>query len=287
MLASPLAERPAVVLCIAGFDPSGGAGLLADARACAAMQAHAVCVQTALVPQNTRGVHSIAAVTPELVLLQARTLLDDIPVSAIKVGLIPNLAVLDAIVEIVTPLIKKKGIPLVVDPVLAPSNGPAFTDDTEAQAILDRLFPLATLVTPNTIEAARLSAYPIESVKEMEGAARARWERTQACAVLVKGGHVAPVEAKRSVDQRSGGEKNPGLLVQDVFFDGKNLRELRSPYVEGAEVRGTGCMLASAIAAQLAHGVAPFDAARLAKNWLTKRIETAHSVGQGRRIAAY
>lgn len=253
-------------LCIGGLDPSGGAGIMADARACAAFGVHALSVVTAIVPQNTQGVKSIEPVNPQVLRSQIKTLLEDITPSAIKIGMLPGVEVVKTLVELLSPW--QKRVPIVIDTVFAPSTGPTFNDRDVVDFIADELLPLATIVTPNALEARQLGALPITGSEEMRQAALAVFERTQARNVLLKGGHVADPD-----------------FSTDLFFDGTDFLELRAPREHGTEVRGTGCLLASAIAAQLGQGVSASKAAQEAKTWLTAKYRDARRIGGARRVA--
>ena len=271
--------RTPVVLCIGGFDPCAGAGLLADARAVAAFNAFAVGAQTALVPQNTCGTSAVAAMSPALLRSQLEVLGEDIAFDAVKIGLLPDVAAIEIVTSFLRGWKARKWLPVVLDPVLAPSAGARWSDEATVAALTEQLFPLATLVTPNAPEARILSGLALTDVAQMEVTARAL------CAlgaenVLLKGGHIEGLEMQR----RSDGAQE---LSIDLFWDGHRAHQLRARRVEGVEVRGTGCLLASAIAAQLAGGIAPLDAARKAKSWLTTHIRNAQALGQGRRIAAF
>jgi hydroxymethylpyrimidine/phosphomethylpyrimidine kinase len=258
------------VLCIAGLDPSGGAGLLADERACAAFGAHMLGVATAVVVQNTRGVKLVDAVAPEIVAAQIETLLEDIQPAAIKLGMIPGIATATVIQERLQPLRDK--VPIVIDPVFGPSTGPVFNDNATVQFLAGQLLSLATLITPNLDEAWRLGAGTARNMDEMAKVCLALRERTGAGHVLLKGGHMET--------------EDPELanLSVDLLFDGSRFLELRALREKGYEVRGTGCGLASAIAAQLASGSNVIEAARAAKVWLTQQIRDARAVGGGRRV---
>ena len=262
---SPRRAQSAVVLCIAGFDPCGGAGLLADARAVAAWGAHAVCAQTALVPQNTRAVVAIAPTAPELLRRQLEVLGDDIAFHAIKIGLLPDVPT----IEIVGAWLRAHaGLPVVVDPVLAPTRGLGWSDAQTLAALREHILPRATLITPNLPEAQILGEREIADVPTMCRAARALLGQTGAQGVLIKGGHLP--------DSPS---------VDDVYADAGILEVLSAPRIAGVGVRGTGCLLASAIAAQLAQGVAPLDAVRRAKTWMSAQWQEARAIGGGRRVA--
>ncbi len=260
-------QRIASVLCIAGLDPSGGAGLLADARACHAANVHALSVATAIVPQNTRGVTWIEVVAPDVLRAQIETLLADIRPAAIKIGLIPNLAAVEVLAALLRPLCEE--IPIVIDTVFAPTTGRVFNDQNTIEAIKTRLLPLAAVVTPNALEAVQLGASAVTDGASMESAAREILAQSGAKSVLLKGGHVADAQ-----------------FSTDLFFDGETFLELRARRENGYEVRGTGCLLASSLAAHLARGKAPREAAIEAKKWLTREFQNAQIVGGGRRVAA-
>ena len=258
------------VLTIAGLDPSGGAGLPADARACAAFGAHALPVATAVIAQNTQGVVTFEPVSPSLLAAQLDTILSDVKPNAVKTGMIPSAEA----VEIIASRVAKLGVPLIVDPVFAPSSGPAFSRDETIAALCELLLPIADVVTPNYIEAGKLLLSLSENkngealAMSTQFAAHKIAEKFKAQAVLVKGGHIWE-----------------GDEVCDVLWDGAQLHFFRAPRIPGIEVRGTGCMLASAIAAQRAQKVPLPEAVRDAKVWLTGQIEIAQPIGKGRRVA--
>ena len=259
------------VLCVGGLDPSGGAGLLADSRACAAFGAHALGVATAIVAQNSRGVTHIEAVAPDLVRAQVETLLADIEPAAIKIGMIPGVAVAEVLVDLFRPL--KDRAPIVIDPVFGPTRGAQFSDETTIDYIAGQLMPLATVITPNIIEAKQLCDIEATDLESMAHACIALFERLHAQNVLLKGGHMVPDHADASP------------IAIDLLFNGDRFLELRAIRETDYEVRGTGCLLASAIAAQLADGKTTVEAARGAKVWLTQQIRSAQVLGTGARIA--
>ncbi|RYG71850.1 bifunctional hydroxymethylpyrimidine kinase/phosphomethylpyrimidine kinase [bacterium] len=263
----PETRTTPTVLCIGGLDPSGGAGIAADARACSAFQVLALPVATAIVVQNTRGVKMSQPVPTEIIVAQIETLLEDIQPGAIKIGMLPSLEAVEALTALLAPF--KGQIPMVMDTVFAPSTGPSFNDDATIEAIADQLLPLANIVTPNALEAQQLGADFIGDRSSMELAAFDILSRTKAKSVLIKGGHL----------------EDPEFAV-DLFFDGTRFTELRAERETGYEVRGTGCLLASAIAAQLAAAKPPVQAVLQAKDWLTEQFRAAQVIGSGRRIAA-
>ena len=260
-------NRTISVLCIGGLDSSGGAGIMADARACHAAGVHALGVATAIVAQNTRGVARVEAVSGAMLRAQIETLLGDLRIGAIKIGMLPDLAAVEVLSEILGPLHHE--IPVVIDTVFAPSTGAIFNDGSTIEAIKSQLLPLATVVTPNALEAVQLGAAPIADKDSMERAARAVLAECGARNVLLKGGHLADTE-----------------FSTDLFFDGEEFLELPARREAGYEVRGTGCLLASFLAAQLALGKSPREAAIEAKKWLTSAFQSAQIVGEGRRVAA-
>ena len=257
-----------VVFTIGGLDPSGGAGLPADARACAAFGVHACAIATAVIAQNTRGVARVEVVSPQMLRAQFENLREDIAPHAVKIGMLPNVESVEIVAAQLQLLNRVLEVPTVLDPVFAPSSGDDFSDDETVKYIAHKLFPLCELITPNILEASRLCGFAIEDVDDMKRAAREIIARFGAQRVLVKGGHL-PQNAE----------------VVDVWGDADLIVELRAPRIEGREVRGTGCLLASAIAAQLAQKVEAETAARHAKIWLSSRIKNAQVLGKGRRVA--
>ena len=237
------------VLVLAGLDPSGGAGLLADAEAVRAAGARPLCVATALTAQTTRRMHGFQPLAPALALQTAHALLEEEPVRAIKVGMLGTSAMARAVAE----LLARAGLPAVVDPVLSATSGAAlFQGGPEAaRAAYAALWPHAVL-TPNAPEARVLLDLP-EEPRDPEALERTARElvRRGARAALVKGGHAA------------GGEAVDVLCTPDAC------ERLSAPRLPGAGARGTGCRLASALAAHLARGEPLSAAARRAKQLVT------------------
>jgi len=266
-----MAKPTLSVLCIGGFDPSGGGGVLADQRACAAFGAHALCVATALVVQNTQRVVQVEPVDINVLAAQIETLLVDVEPAAVKVGMLPGIAAVEVIVDYLRSF--QGLIPIVVDPVFSPTSGDPFNDSEAIDYISTQLMPLATIVTPNAVEAAQLTGRTLNKREDMARACIAIMEQTSAKAVMVKGGHL---------DIR---DDDGDPISFDLLFDGEHFIELESPRETSYEVRGTGCLFASALAAQLGDGRGLAEAARSAKTWITREIRIAHVVGKGRRIA--
>ncbi len=263
--------KTAIVLCIAGFDPCGGAGLLADARAVAAFGAYALGVQTALVPQNTVGVAALYPTAPAVLRQQLETLREDIAFDAVKIGLLPDVASIKIVGEFLRARREIGPLPIIVDPVLAPTRGQSWSDDSTLAALRAQIFPLATMLTPNVPEAQILSGRAINDLAAMKNVARELRVNCGAEIVLLKGGHL---------------ENLPNEAI-DIYCAKNHTELLSAPRIGDVGVRGTGCLLASAIAAQLAQNIEPLEATRRAKIWMTTQWRDARVVGQGRRVAIF
>ena len=249
---------PPIVLTIAGFDPSCGAGAAADLKTLAAHNCYCIAAITALTIQSTQGVKAVHATPSATLRAQIEALIEDSTIAAVRIGMLANRA--NAVV--VADILDKNPLPnVVLDPVLQPSSGA--TDLMEASGIKflrEELLKRAALVTPNVPEAELLLGMEIRDVAAMEAAARAFVERG-ARAALVKGGHM-----ERPVD---------------VLFDGTEAARFGGERVRGDNTHGSGCTLSSAIAAQLAHGKSLHEAVLLAKVYVQKAIEHAYATGKG------
>lgn len=247
------------VLTIAGTDPTGGAGIQADLKAFSAHGAYGMSVVTAVVAQNTRGVGSIVAMEPEFVAEQIAAVFEDVRVDAVKIGMVANADIADAITQ---SLDKYAQCPVVLDPVMVAKSGDHLMQQDDVEAIRERLVPRATLITPNLPEASVLLGRDVEmsSLEEMHDsleqlrALGAEW-------VLLKGGHL-------------GGEESIDILT------GQETVELTAPRVDTINDHGTGCTLSAAIAALLPrHGYV--DAVRQAKKYLTAALRHADELEVG------
>jgi hydroxymethylpyrimidine/phosphomethylpyrimidine kinase len=245
-------QRVPTVLSIAGSDSGGGAGIQADLKAFARCGVHGTTAITAITAQNTVGVDSIEAVPPEMIIAQVAAVAEDIGVDAIKVGMVGTAEAIEAVVASLA-LMVDVDAPIVVDPVMIAESGASLLDAEAHEALVVRLLPMATVVTPNVPEARVLTGLD-ESATEEE-LARAVHALGPAAAV-VTGGHGAGV---------------------DLFFDGREARPIEGPRHPGGASHGSGCTHSSALAAFLAHGEGPFDAARRA------REIAAAAVGAGLR----
>lgn len=247
---------PPVAMTIAGSDSGGGAGLQADLKTFAALGVFGTSAVTAVTAQSTREVRVLYPLPSDVVTAQVETVLDDFPVAAVKTGTLANAAIVRAVAD----LADAGRLPnLVVDPVLVASSGARLLEPDAEAHYLARLFPRARVVTPNLAEAEVLLRTSIRTAKDQREAARALADHGAAI-VVVKGGH-------RLVDD--GGD------AVDVVWDGTDIVELRTPRIDTANVHGTGCSFASAVAAGLARGV-PADAAlRRAKAFVRRAIADA------------
>jgi len=241
---------PPLVLTFAASDPTGGAGLQADLLTLAALGCHPLSVVTALTVQDTRGVDSLDAVDAALVERQATKLLAEVKVAAFKLGVLGSAANVRAVAAIVA---THPRVPLVLDPVLASGRGDALASDALIAVLLDLIVPRATLVTPNSVEARRL------------GGERALLER--GCRyVLVTGTHEETKD------------------VVNTLYDARGkVREDRWPRLPGS-YHGSGCTLASAAAAHLAHGLPVADAVKAAQEFTWKSLAAAFRPGDAQFI---
>jgi len=247
-----------VALTIAGSDSGGGAGIQADLRTFAAHGLHGASAITAVTAQNTVAVADYVALEPRMVVAQIDAVASDMPVAAVKTGMLATGPIVGAVAEAVA----RWRLPhLVVDPVMVAKSGDRLLDPAAEAAYRERLFPLAEVVTPNLAEAEALLRRPVRTLEAMAQAAR-DLHALGPRAVLVKGGHL---------------EGDP----VDVFFDGRRLEELRAPRIDTRHTHGTGCTLSAAIAARLALGDDTLSAARGAKAYLTEAIRGAYALGRG------
>ncbi len=248
------------VLSIAGSDSGGGAGIQADLKTFAALGCYGMTAITALTAQNTLGVSAIHGVPPEMLKAQLCAVFDDIGVDAVKIGMLhaPD------IVRTVAWALKHYGVKQVVlDPVMVATSGDALITPTTVQVLVDELFPLATVITPNLDEASLLLSRTIESAHELEAAARDLFAMG-APAVLLKGGHL------------------PGSEVADLLVTGAGpVQRLASPRIESRNTHGTGCTLSSAIAAHLALGEPLDQAVAKARSYILQAIEQGADVYTG------
>jgi hydroxymethylpyrimidine/phosphomethylpyrimidine kinase len=245
-------------LTIAGSDPSGGAGLQADLKTFHTHRVYGMAVPSLLTVQNTYGVRRVELVSPGLIAEQIAALLEDAPPQAIKTGALGAAAQVSAVAGA---LAARPELPLVIDPVCVSKTGAALLDAAGRRELQLRLLPLAALFTPNLDEAALFLGRGIESDADVSEAARALLD-LGARAVLLKGGH------------------RRGDPV-DVLCTAEGLHELAASRVHTRHTHGVGCSLSAAIAARLALGHTLLAACSLAKQWLTRALQSAPGIGGG------
>lgn len=253
-------KRYPTTLIIAGSDCSGGAGIQADVKTCAALGVFATTAITAVTAQNTMGVRGVYAVSPEMVKAQIEAVMDDFAVDTVKVGMLCNAAIADAVADA---LEQYRDVPVILDPVMVSTSRHKLLDDDAVAVVRRRLFPLATLVTPNCDEAAMLADVPVTSIDAMRVAA-GRLMEAGCKAVLVKGGHL---QGAQSVDL--------------LFAMSQPERAFEAAFCHTNNTHGTGCTLSSAIAACMARGYDLPAAVEAAKAYVTGAIEAGANVFAG------
>jgi hydroxymethylpyrimidine/phosphomethylpyrimidine kinase len=247
-------------LSIAGSDSGGGAGIQADLKTFSAFGVFGMTAITAVTVQNTLGVQGFEAISPGTVSDQVRAVASDIGVDASKTGMLANAPIVEAVADVVA----ETAIPnLVVDPVFVSKHGHVLLSDDAVGALRTRILPLATIVTPNLPEAARLAGFAVETREQMRRAADAILA-LGAGAVLVKGGHLE--DPARS---------------DDLFVGPSWEGWLEGERIDTPNTHGTGCTLSAAIAARLALGDDSPDAVRAAKAFVTEAIRHALTLGSG------
>lgn len=250
--------RP-VVLSIAGSDSGGGAGIQADLKAITAVGAWGAAAVTCLTSQNLEGVRSLQPTEPQILADQIDAVCEGFDVRAVKTGMLLSS---DLIHVVVDRIIHHAPGPVVVDPVMVATSGAKLLQDDAITVLRERLFPVATLITPNLHEAQILAGFPVHDLATMEAAARTIGELGPSH-VLVKGGHL------------------DGDAI-DLLFDGHQISVFKTARISApSATHGTGCSLASAIAGCLALGRTIDEAVKEAKNLITTALEQRSSLGDG------
>lgn len=248
-----------IALTIAGSDSSGGAGIQADLKTFQAHGVFGMSAITAVTVQNTQKVYAIQEMRPEIVHDQITCLFDDIPIHAVKIGMVANAELIEAIAA----ALQKVNPPaIVLDPVMISKSGFALLQEQAAQALVAKLFPLAAVVTPNIHEAEKLVGNSIQTIDGMRQAAMAIAE-LGASNVVVKGGHLQDA------------------VAADILYDGREFQKIQSVRIDTPNTHGTGCTFSSAIAANLALGMPFFEAVARAKTYITGAIAHALDIGKG------
>jgi hydroxymethylpyrimidine kinase/phosphomethylpyrimidine kinase len=245
-------------MAVAGFDPSAGAGVLADIKTCSAFGCYGIAAVTSITLQNTQMIAGACHQTPASLRQQMSMLFDDFDVAAIKTGMLPT----EDIVEEVATLVRGRSLHVVVDPVLKSTTGQELADERATEALLKYLLPLSSVVTPNVTEAERLSGIVIRDRRSMEEGA-SEILKHGAGAVLI-----------------TGGDSDCDTCV-DMLLDDQGVVVFTSQRVQSRHTHGTGCSFASAIACLLACGRSLRESIPIAKRYITKAILEAPQLGHG------
>ena len=256
-----MAATPPVVLTIAGFDPSSGAGITADIKTIAAHECYGVSCITALTIQSTQGVRRVEGVDPKIIAETLQELVSDMAVAAVHIGMLGN----EQVVAVVADFLGQAQLPhVVLDPILKSSSGADLLDAAGTQLLIERLIPLAELVTPNLDEASALTGMTVTNLDQM-GEAAARLHSLGAANVVVTGGHLEKAIDLLSFTTTRGTEK-------EVF---------KADRQRSNSTHGTGCAFATALACHLAHGRGIPEAVLLSKAYVSAAIANAHPLGRG------
>jgi hydroxymethylpyrimidine kinase/phosphomethylpyrimidine kinase len=264
-----MADKP-IILSIAGLDPSGGAGIVADVKTIAALECFPAATITSITFQNTRGVYGAEHQTAETVRAQIEPIINDLKIAGVKTGMLPTAEIISEVANIFIEM----DLPApVVDPVMQATSGDSLIEASALDTLKNKLFPLARVVTPNIPEAERLVGITIEGVDDMKRAAEII-KRFGVNAVLIKGGHM-PLQ--------SDGSAKTHEAVDVLLDEDGNFTEFRSPYFAVGNVHGSGCTLSAAIAAYLGRGQNLPTAIDQATRYVTERIRLAQPLGHGAR----
>lgn len=258
-------ESPPVVLTIAGFDPSSGAGITADIKTIAAHGCYGVACITALTVQSTSGVRKVRTVDPALITETLDELAADLPIAAVHIGMLGTAEVAQAVAEFLAkPQATSKLQNVVLDPILKSSSGAELLDAPGRKLLIERLIPLSTVITPNFDEASALTGLEVTNLDEMRAAAR-KLHDMGASAVVITGGQLEKATDLLSFISKVG-------IEQEVFRAERRISNC---------THGTGCAFANAMACHLALDRGMAEATMLAKTYVTAAIAAGHSLGRG------
>jgi hydroxymethylpyrimidine/phosphomethylpyrimidine kinase len=260
-----MAEKPPIVLTIAGFDPSSGAGVTADIKTIAAHGCYGVACVTAITVQSTSGVRRLEAVEPGLVTETLEELVADMAVSAVHIGMLGTAKVVKAVADFLDRRSGKSKLPnVVLDPVLKASSGVDLLDSAGTRILIEKLMPLSDVITPNIDEASALTGLKVTEPEEMKAAA-AKLHEMGATAVVVTGGHL-----EKALD-----------LLSYKTKRGTEVEVFKAERQKSNSTHGTGCAFATAMACHLALDRGLAEAALLAKTYVTAAISAGHPLGRG------
>lgn len=246
-------------LSIAGVDPSGGAGVLADIKVFIAHGVYAMGAITAVTAQNTKGIFGMQLVEPKLIEDQIKAIFDDIRVDVIKIGVVPSVEIIKSVAKTLREI--KNLPPVVLDPVMSCKNGDIWLEGTAKDAIVEELFPLASVITPNIFEAREILKRELKGESELK----------EACKELLKFG-------TKSVYLKCGEIEGKSL---DIFYDGKEYEIFSDERIKTTATHGSGCSLSSAIASNLANGHSLKESVKNAHDYIFNAIKNAVIIGGG------
>ncbi len=253
-------------MTIAGLDPSGGAGIIADIKTFFAFGCFPTAAVASITYQNTVGVFGSESQSAASVRSQAVPVIEDIGVDSLKTGMLPTREIILETAKLVREFGLKK---LVIDPVVRSTTGFDLIDNVALTTLIEHLFPLSDIVTPNIQEAERITGIAIETIDDIEAVAELM-SKFGAKNILIKGGHLP-----KSINDRS-----CPSAIDYLFLDGVLLK-FEAPYIETTATHGTGCTLAAAIAANLALGKNLIEAVEISKEFVNRAIQTAPMLGKG------
>jgi hydroxymethylpyrimidine/phosphomethylpyrimidine kinase len=269
-----MAASPPVVLTIAGFDPSSGAGVTADIKTIAAHECYGISCITALTVQSTQGVRRVVGVDPGIIAETLRELVSDLAVEAVHIGMLGNAQVVEVVADFLGQAFLGQAssgqgrLPhVVLDPILKSSSGADLLDAAGTRLLRERLIPLAELITPNLDEAAVLTGLAVTDLGQMRAAA-ARLHALGAANVVVTGGHLD--KGEKAID-----------LLSFTTARGTETEIFKADRQRSNSTHGTGCAFATALACHLAHGRGLPEAVLLSKAYVSAAIAHAHPLGRG------
>lgn len=256
-----MAVSPPVVLTIAGFDPSSGAGITADIKTIAAHDCYGVSCITALTVQSTQGVRRVEAVDPKTITETLQELVSDLPIEAVHIGMLGNAETVGAVADFLT---RTRLRHVVLDPILKSTSGADLLDAAGMRLLIGRLLPLVELITPNLEEASALTGMPVTNLDEMRQTARSL-HSLGAANVVVTGGHL-----EKAID-----------LLSFTTVRGIEQEVFKADRLPSNSTHGTGCAFSTALACHLAHGRGLPEAVLLSKVYVSAAIANAYPVGHG------
>jgi hydroxymethylpyrimidine/phosphomethylpyrimidine kinase len=248
-----------VALSIAGTDPTGGAGIMADLKSFQARSVYGMAVVTSVVAQNTKGVQLIRHLDQEILEEQLKSVFQDIVPDAIKTGMLAQVET----IELVASYLAEQKCPYVLDPVMVATSGDRLIEEDAIQALKTKLLPLATIITPNLPEAEVLVGRTLKSENDIMNAGRWIRKELEVKNVVIKGGHLAKVASDY------------------LFLEDGEVRIISAERIATNHTHGTGCTYAAVITAELAKGRTVAQAVETAKRFITEAIQTAPELGHG------